>query len=230
MRELFDTLNHAVAGTPLIALAAALVWGMLSMVLSPCHLASIPLVVGFIHGQGPASARRALGLSASFAAGVLVSIAVIGLATAAAGRVLGDVGRYTNYAVAGVFFLVGLHLLDVIPLPLAGRANVGLKSRGVAAALILGAVFGLALGPCTFAYMAPVLAVTFKVAASSLTFGVLLLAMYGIGHCSVIVAAGSSTRLVQRYLDWDGGKASGFVKRACGVLVLLAGINLIYTA
>ena len=52
MEQLFTNLSHAVEGAPLIALAAAVVWGILSIVLSPCHLASIPLIVGFISEQG----------------------------------------------------------------------------------------------------------------------------------------------------------------------------------
>ena len=52
MQELFTNLSHAVEGAPLIALGAAVVWGILSIVLSPCHLASIPLIVGFISGRG----------------------------------------------------------------------------------------------------------------------------------------------------------------------------------
>ena len=52
MQELFTTLTHAVESTPLVALSAAFVWGILSIILSPCHLASIPLIVGFIDEQG----------------------------------------------------------------------------------------------------------------------------------------------------------------------------------
>jgi len=66
-----------------------------------------------------------------------------------------------------------------------------MKRKGLLAALILGLVFGVALGPCTFAYMAPMLGVTFKLAATNPFYGAALLLAYGIGHCSVIVAAGT---------------------------------------
>jgi cytochrome c-type biogenesis protein len=92
-------------------------WGILSIVLSPCHLASIPLIVGFISEQGRGTVRRAFWTSTLFAAGILITIAVIGVITAAAGRILGDVGRYGNYFVALIFFGVGLHLLGVIAIP-----------------------------------------------------------------------------------------------------------------
>ena len=81
LEQLLTTLSHAVSGTPIIALIAAASWGVLSIVLSPCHLASIPLVVGFIEGQSQMSTRRAFLISNLFAVGILISIALIGIAT-----------------------------------------------------------------------------------------------------------------------------------------------------
>jgi len=231
MEKLFTTLTHAVEGTPAIAITAAFVWGILSILLSPCHLASIPLVVGFIDQQGRISTRRAFYISSLFAVGILVTIAGIGAVTAAAGRMLGDVGKYGNYFVAVIFFVVGLILLDVIPIPFSGPGQIGMKRKGPLAAFILGLVFGIALGPCTFAYMAPMLAVTFKTAATNLLYGLSLLLAYGIGHCSVIIFAGTCTELVQRYMNWtEKSKGAVILKKVCGVLVLLGGVYLIYQA
>jgi len=160
IQALFTHLSRAIEGGPAVALSAALVWGILSIVLSPCHLASIPLIVGFIDEQGTISTKRAFQISLLFSLGILITIGLIGAATAMAGRMLGDVGRFGNYFVAAIFFLVGLHLLGVIPLPFTGPGQVHMKKRGRLAAFLLGLVFGVALGPCTFAYMAPMLAVT----------------------------------------------------------------------
>jgi cytochrome c-type biogenesis protein len=144
---------------------------------------------------------------------------------------MGDVGRYGNYFVALIFFAVGLHLLGVIPMPGSGPGQVGLKRKGLAAAFILGLVFGIALGPCTFAYMAPMLGVTFKLGGEQPIYAGSLLLMYGVGHCGVIVAAGTSTSLVQKYMNWnEASKGAVILKKACGVLVLLGGLYLIYTA
>ncbi|MBE7558453.1 cytochrome C biogenesis protein [bacterium] len=231
MQELFTSLTRAVEGSPVVALSAAFIWGVLSIILSPCHLASIPLIVGFIDEQGRISTRRAFYISSLFAVGILLTIAAIGVITALAGRMMGDVGRYGNYFVAIIFFVVGLHLLGVVPLPFSGPGNVGIKRRGMLAAFILGLVFGIALGPCTFAYMAPMLGVTFKLGANNFLYGVLLLAVYGLGHCSVIVLAGTFTEVVQRYLNWnERNRGAVLLKQICGVLVLLGGVWLIYTA
>jgi cytochrome c-type biogenesis protein len=231
MQHLLTMLTHAIEGAPAIALSAAFAWGVLSIILSPCHLASIPLIVGFIDEQDVKSTGRAFTLSLLFSVGILITIALIGIVTAMAGRMMGDVGRWGNWFVAGIFFIVGLHLLDVIPLNFSGVGQIGMKRKGLLASFVLGLIFGIALGPCTFAYMAPMLAVTFKMAADQFAYGVLLLAVYGIGHCSVIVLAGTSTELVEKTLNWNkDSKGAVLLKKICGLLVILGGLWLLHTA
>ncbi len=231
MGELFSVLSGAVEGTPAIALGAALVWGILSILLSPCHLASIPLIVGFIDEQETKSVGRAFAVSSLFAAGILITIAVIGAITAAAGRMMGDLGAYANYSVAVIFFYVGLGLMGVVPLSWNRPENVGNKRKGFFAAFLLGLIFGIALGPCSFAFMAPLLGLAFKLGAEQPVYAGSLLLMYGIGHCSVIAAAGVSAGLVEKYRNWNA-KSRGAIrlKKICGILVLLGGLYLIYKA
>ncbi len=231
MEPLFTNLSHAVEGAPLLALGASMVWGILSIVLSPCHLASIPLIVGFISGQGRVSTGRAAGIATCFSVGILVTIAAIGAITAAAGRMMGDVGRWGNYFVAAVFLLVGLHLIGVVPMPWSGPGQIDMKRKGLTAAFLLGLIFGVALGPCTFAFMAPMLAVTFNLAKTNPIYGASLLVAYGVGHCSLIVLAGTFTEIVQRFLNWnEQTKGAAVVKIVCGILVILGGLWLIYSA
>jgi cytochrome c-type biogenesis protein len=231
MEEVFSALSRAVEGTPVVALGASFIWGIFSIILSPCHLASIPLIVGFIDKQGRIPMRRAFFLSLLFAIGILITIGIIGALTAAAGRMIGDVGRFGNYFVALIFLVIGLHLLDIIPMPWSGPGQVGMKRKGLFAAFILGLIFGIALGPCTFAYMAPMLAVTFKLASSKPIYGFSLLLLYGIGHCSVIVAAGTFAEVVQHYLNWtDQSRGAVILKKVCGVLIIIGGFYMIYIA
>ncbi len=228
MEQLFSSLSHALEGSAVVALLAAFVWGVLSVVLSPCHLASLPLIVGFISGQGPVTGCRALALSTLFAIGILITIALLGAVTAALGRIMGDLGRYGDYFIAAIFFLVGLHLLGVLSAPWSAPGQVGLRRRGLLAALLLGLLFGLALGPCTFAFMAPILALTFKLSAAQWGYGFALLTLYGLGHCAVIVLAGASAGAVQRYLTWNEKSRGALIVRIiCGVLVLFAGVYLL---
>lgn len=231
METLFITLTRAVEGSAFVALGASLAWGVLSILLSPCHLASIPLIVGFIDSQGRTTARRAFVIALVFSGGILITIALIGVATAAAGRMMGDVGRYGNYAVAAIFFAVGLYLVDVLPSPWSAPGQVHMKRRGLWASFLLGLIFGIALGPCTFAYMAPMLAVTFNLASTNLPYGLMLLLAYGVGHCAVIVLAGTFTGAVQHYLNWTERSGGALIlKRVCGIGVIAGGLWMLYTA
>lgn len=230
--SLFTWLSNALYANPFMAITASFIWGILSIILSPCHLASIPLIIGFIDEQGRISTKRAFLLSLLFSSGILITIALIGVITGMLGRIMGDIGVWGNYFVAIIFFIVGLHLLDIIPLPLLGKAGQpSYQKKGLFAAFILGLIFGIALGPCTFAYMAPLLGVAFTVGASNLLLAVILVLSYALGHISVIILAGTFTEVVQRYLNWsERSKGAVIVKKVCGVLVLLGGVYLIYMA
>jgi len=164
-----------------------------------------------------------------FAVGILITIAAIGLITASLGRLLGDVGKIGNYLVALVFVVVGLYLLDIIRFDWSGFSSNKVKQKGWLAALILGLLFGIGLGPCTFAFMAPMLGVVFQVASTQLMFAIILLAAFGAGHCSIIVLAGTLTEKVQQYLNWtEQTKGSVILRKICGGLVILGGIYLLF--
>lgn len=227
---IFEWLSNSIQSNLIVALTASLLWGMLSILLSPCHLASIPLIIAFIGEQGKMSTKRAFWLATSFSLGILITIAVIGLVTGLLGRMLGDIGSYGNYIVAIIFFIIGLHLLEVIQLPFLGKTNqLAFQKKGLLAAFGLGLIFGIALGPCSFAYMAPMLGIVFTVSATQFSHGVLLLLFYGIGHCSIIIFAGTFTEIIQNYLNWnESSRGVLAVKKICGFLVILGGIYLIW--
>jgi cytochrome c-type biogenesis protein len=232
IESIFIWATQALHGSLLISLSAAFVWGIMSILLSPCHLASIPLIVGFVNEQGKISTNRAFTISLLFSVGILITIGLVGVITAALGRMLGDVGTLGNYIVSIIFFLGGLHLLGVIPMPFAGSVGQpDFKKKGLLAAFILGLLFGIALGPCTFAYMAPVLSVAFRVASTKFLLAALLVLLYGIGHCSIIVLAGTFTEVVQKYLKWnERSERATILKKICGFLIILGGFYLIWTA
>lgn len=232
MVELLTTFGRAFEASAALALPAAFIWGILSVVLSPCHLSSIPLVVAYMSGgEELPTGRRAVVISGTFALGILASIAVVGAATVAAGRMAGDVGPWVTYALAAVFFAVGLNLLGVLPMPSWSALPSGARRTGPWGALLLGLVFGAALGPCTFAFMAPLLGLAFRAGAGQAAYGVLLVALYGLGHSIAIVVAGASTQNVQRWLSWKAGaRAALFVRGGAGLAVIAGGLYFLYTA
>jgi cytochrome c-type biogenesis protein len=62
-------------------------------------------------------------------------------------------------------------------------------------------------------------------------YGASLLLAYGLGHCAVIVFAGTFTEVLQHYLDWNEKSRGALVlKKLCGVLVIASGAWMIYVA
>ncbi|MCE5300793.1 MAG: cytochrome c biogenesis protein CcdA [Spirochaetia bacterium] len=225
MEPLFTGLTLAMDKNPAIVFSASFVWGVISILLSPCHLASIPLIVAFVGAQGEKlTLKKAFRTSLLFSVGILLTIAVIGVITGMAGMILGNTGKYGNIFVAVVFAVIGLYLMGIIPLPFLNNAvQPGYERKGYWAAFILGLVYGVALGPCTFAYMAPVLAVAFNEASKNAAYSAALVTAYALGHCSVIVLAGTFTGAVEKYLHWgENSRGVDILKKVCGVLLIAA--------
>lgn len=231
IEEIFTLLSNLLSGNIYISLIASIGWGIMSILLSPCHLASIPLLIGYINTQRKISLRNTFFISLIFAIGILITIALIGVITASLGRIMGDLGNIGNILVALIYFIIGLYLMDFIKLSWGSSKNVRyIEKKKWIGAITLGFLFGIGLGPCTFAFMAPVLVTVFQVAQTNLIFSILLLLAFSLGHCAVIVAAGTLTKKVQLYLNWsDNSKTISYIKKICGALVIIGGIYLIYS-
>ena len=232
MDALFTYLTEAMYGSISLALLASFAWGVLSILFSPCHLSSIPLIIGFLTSKSEKKTSRGALFAFIFAAGILLTIAIIGMITAALGRIMGDIGPYGKYVLTVIFIVVGLYLMDIIRLPDAGVKLQPFCTKSVSlSAFSLGLIFGIALGPCTFAFMAPVLGVVFQLSSTNAIAAGALLLSFGLGHCSVIVAAGGLTSRVQAYLDWTNRSTMVlWTKRIAGLLVISGGIYTLYTS
>lgn len=229
MSELLQQLATALGDAPGIALAAALIWGVLSVILSPCHLAGIPLLIAYVNDQEQNTPWHAALLSTLFALGILITMALIGLGTGWAGRMAGDTGPVGGYVMTAIFILFGLHLMDLISIPWVGAHKEQVHNRGGWGALLLGLVFGLASGPCTFAFLAPLLAVIFDQAGENSLLSTGLLGLYALGHCIVLIVAGTCAELTRRFSNWSRdtrmARRSRFV---LGLLLIAAGLYFLY--
>ncbi|MFA6508061.1 MAG: cytochrome c biogenesis protein CcdA [Treponemataceae bacterium] len=216
---------EAFARPSAIAFGAATLWGFLSVVLSPCHLGAIPLIVAYVNDGKRADRKNAFLLSLLFALGLLVMLALVGIVTSAAGRLMGDIGRGTTIATAIFLIACGLWLMDVPPFSkIAFSFNVRAERRGPLGAIILGLVYGVILGPCSFAFLAPMLAFVFSAGRGEVAFGISLMVFYAIGHTAAIVAAGTFGDYVGEILRKKGTDAAAtWFKRALGAIVVFAG-------
>jgi len=224
--EIFDKLTMALYGNPAIALSAAFIWGILSIILSPCHLASIPLVVAFINEQDEISTKKAFYISSMFALGILITLVLAGIITSITGILLGNADIIIRIIVGILLLLVGMYFLDIIPLPdLGSGKDRRVASRPYLSGLILGLVFGIALGPCAFAFMAPIIGIVLQSISTQFCLCIGLTALFIIGYCGVLILAGTFTETVKKYLSWDvTSRGTKILRKVCGIFIILGAI------
>lgn len=223
MDQFFITVNQWMTGGLAFAGLGAFAWGMVSVLFSPCHLASIPLIVAYVGGQENAvHPRRACWYAGAFTLGLFITIAAVGVVCALLGRMLGDVGIWWQVLVGGVLIWVALGMLGVQACTMSGALLYRLKVRGIHGAFGLGLAYGILSGSCTFGFIAPILAIV--TVQQKIFTGSVMMILFALGHCLPIVVAGSSTALVRKLTEsnvWQG--AGLWFRRGAGVVIALLG-------
>ncbi len=211
----------------MIGAAGCFLWGMVSVLFSPCHLASIPLIIAYVGGQERAINPKQAGVYAgAFTVGLFITIALVGIICALLGRMLGDVGSYWQILIGGVLIWVALGMLGVEKCSMSGSLLYRLNFRGVLGAFGLGLGYGVLSGSCTFGFIAPILAII--TVQQKITTGILFILLFGLGHCLPILVAGSSTAAVRRVMEnsaWQG--VGNWFRKVAGVMICLLGVYFI---
>ena len=227
LETFFLTVNDWIAGGTAIAAVGCFVWGMISVLFSPCHLASIPLIIAYVGGQHRAlSPKQAGSYAALFTLGLFITIAVIGIVCALLGRMLGDVGNYWQILVGLLLVWVALGMLGVEKCAMSGSLLYRLNLKGLFGSFALGLAYGVLSGSCTFGFIAPILAII--TVQQKLATGILFIVLFAVGHCLPIVIAGSSTAAVRRLMEnstWQD--AGNWFRKGAGMVIGLLGIYFI---
>ena len=227
-----------------LTLALVFSGGLLTS-LGPCSLSLLPVTLAYLAGFGistPANpgapTPAAMGQSSktslpwqrslSFAAGIVASLVLLGLASGLMGRLYGSLPSQIPLVVAVVAVVMGLNLLGLLRLPLPTGPDPERWRRLVPAPLApvaAGLAFGLAATPCT----TPVLAVllTWMAQNGRPLAGMLLLTAFGAGQVVPLLVAGTAaaslpTLLGLRRIGQWIPPISGVVLLTTGGLTLLA--------
>jgi cytochrome c-type biogenesis protein len=227
MGQIFLTINEWLVGGTVIAALGAFLWGMVSVLFSPCHLASIPLIVAYVGGQERIlQPRQASYYSLTFTSGLFITIALIGVISALLGRMLGDIGNYWQIPVGVILIWVALGMLGVEKFSMSGSLLYRLNLKGLFGALVLGLAYGVMSGSCTFGFIAPILAIISV--QKEVSTGLLLILLFAIGHCLPVVIAGSSTAAVRKVIENQSWQTGGqWFRRGAGVLIGMLGLYFI---
>lgn len=223
LQSVFLIVNEWIASGTMIAALGCFLWGMISVIFSPCHLASIPLIVAYVGGQQETLQPKEAGFySVAFTSGLFITIALIGIICAFLGRMLGDVGNYWQILIGLVLVWVALGMLGVEKCSMSGSLLYRLNLRGPLGAFGLGLAYGILSGSCTFGFIAPILAII--TVQKQIGTGIFFILLFAVGHCLPIVVAGSSTAAVKKVMDnsaWQG--AGNWFRKGAGVVIVLLG-------
>ncbi|MBU1652522.1 cytochrome c biogenesis protein CcdA [bacterium] len=223
---MIDQIGAIIQGNPLIALGAVFVGGLLSAA-SPCVLAIMPMVIGYVGGHSAGDQKKALVYSLLFALGLALTFTILGATAALLGRMMGDVGKIWYWIIAALAIAMGLSLAGVFEIRFPMPAKFKMKQRGALGAFLMGLLFGIVSSPCATPVLVVIL--TFVATKGQVLYGILLLFVYAIAHCSLIILAGVITGFVERFVNARGVmNFSIWMKKISGVLIIFAGFYILY--
>jgi cytochrome c-type biogenesis protein len=221
-----ETLGQVMQTRPILAYGASYLGGVVATA-SPCILASIPLVIGFVGGYAEGNKKQAFFFSLTFVLGLAVVMSILGAMAALMGTMFGQVGTYWYFVVAVILMVMGLQLSGMINLKLGGASQKFLPQRtGLIGALILGGLFGLVLSPCA----SPVLAVILTLAAvkGEVAYGSTLLFAYALGQGTLIILAGTFTGVIESFLQSKGARFGTIMQQGAGFLIFFVGAYIFF--
>ena len=220
-----ETLGNIVQNHGWVAFPACFLAGVISSA-SPCVLAMIPLVIGFVSGYSEGSPKKAIQYSLVFTLGLTITFTILGVIAGALGRLFGDVGGFWKYVLPPVAIILGLFLLGVF------KFNVGMsqrfmpKRKALLGAFLMGLFFGIVASPCATPVLAVIL--TFAATQKRIAYSGGLLLAYALGHWILVLGAGISAGFAQRVLESKGiANFSNYSKKVGGLLLIGAGVYLL---
>ncbi len=226
MESILSNISDVINNSPGLAYLAVFVGGLLSAS-SPCVLAIIPLVIGFVGGYSEGNKRKALIYALVFALGLSITFTTLGAIASLVGGLFGDVGKFWYYVAAGVAVIMGLYLVGILKFRIPQPVSLKTKHKGVIGAFLLGLLFGAVSSPCATPVLAVILA--FVASKGKIIYGISLLFVYAIGHCALIVLAGVFTGFVESYAKSKGvSNFSSLTKKISGSLIFLGGLYVLY--
>lgn len=196
--------------------------------ISPCSLAMLPIIVGYVGGYSKEKPANTLLQMLFFVIGTAIVFSVIGIICALTGKVfVSFAGGYFGIFLAGIILVMGLKLTGVldfeIPM-LVKEIPHGKIQDTFLYPVILGAVFALAGTPCSTPILAGIMA--FASMSASIGNAVLMLFLFALGQGLILILAGfitSHMKTMQKFYN-----LSEILMKISGGLLILASIYIFY--
>jgi cytochrome c biogenesis protein CcdA len=222
MHHLLENIQTIIQDNHSLAFLAVFIGGLISAA-SPCVLAAIPLIIGYVGGYSEGNKKKAAFYSLVFILGLSVTFTLLGAAASAVGQFLSFAGQWLYIGLAVIAVAMGLQLMGVISMPLPFQKMRTVKSKGLWGAFFLGLLTGTVSSPCATPVLAVILA--YVSTQGDILYGGSLLFAYAVGHCALIFIAGLSIGLTESMVSSKGIKNfSLYSKKVSGAVLALAGL------
>ena len=214
-------------GSLLILFGLSFLGGLIASI-SPCSLAMLPIIIGYVGGYSKETPLKTFVQMLFFVFGTSIVFTIIGIICALTGKVfISFAGGYFGIIIASIILVMGLKLVGILDFEIPVFVNKMPQNNGANTYLypiLLGAVFALAGTPCSTPILAGIMA--FASLSANIIQAVLMLFLFSLGQGLILIFAGF---LTSRLKNWDGFyKFSDLLLKISGVLLIIAAAYLYY--
>ena len=222
MQAILENIQQIIQNQQGLAFIAVFIGGLISAA-SPCVLAAIPLIIGYVGGYSEGNKKKAAFYSLVFVLGLSITFTLLGAAASVMGQILGFMGRCLYILLAAIAVLMGLQLMGIISIPLPFQKTRAVEARGLLGAFLLGMLTGTVSSPCATPVLAVILA--YVSTQGDIVYGGSLLFVYAVGHCALIFIAGLSAGLTESIISSKGVRnISLHSKKLSGAILVIVGV------
>ena len=214
------------ANTPVLLLISFL-GGIIASV-SPCSLAIIPLIMGYVLGFSKQNSFKTFIQLLFFILGSAVIFSVIGILCAITGRVFISIGgAYFMLIIASFVMVMGLKLLGVLDFEMPVIIKQIPQSDGnnlILYPFIVGVFFSLAGTPCSTPILAAIM--SFAALSNKIILALLMLFLFAIGQGLIILIVGvglSKVKSMNKVAVF-----SEYLLKFSGLVLVLASVYIFY--
>lgn len=211
----------------LMLLGLSFIGGLIASI-SPCSLAMLPIVIGYIGGFNENDNKNTLLQLTSFVIGSAIVFSIIGILCAVTGKVFISIaGGYFLIFIASLLLTMGLHLLGIleINLPtLISKIPSNSNNSKYLYPMLLGAIFAIGGTPCSTPILAGIM--SFATITNNILISLLMLFMFALGEGVILVFAGMFTNLIKQ-IDTVAKYSEIFLK-LIGIIMIIASVFLYY--
>ncbi len=214
-------------GSLALLFAISFLGGLIASI-SPCSLAMLPIIVGYVGGYSEAKPLKTLIQMIFFVFGTSIVFTAIGIVCAITGKVfISFAGGYFGIVLASIMLVMGLKLTGVLDFELPVLIKEMPKNDAHSTFLypiLLGAVFALAGTPCSTPILAGIMA--FASLSANIFNAILMLFLFSLGQGLILVLAGFLTSKVKSMKNFF--RISDFLLKFSGILLVLASLYIFY--